>query len=118
MKGDYASGVLTTIASAMIFVAVQKAIPAAFAQGDAAQEGDCTSVGQTKTCVLKEPWGTRTTHIDLRATETVGGKLQNITGVELVFEDVRANPLAPTIVIGRLMLSILPGSTPNSNVMI
>jgi hypothetical protein len=35
-----------------------------------------------------------------------------MTGADLIFDDVRSRPSEPSIVIGRFMLAVLPGSTP------
>jgi hypothetical protein len=74
--------------------------------------GDCKSDGRTKTCALRQSWGTQTTYFDSDVPETGGGKFPGITGAELVFDNVRSDPSGATIAIGRFMLAVLPGSTP------
>lgn len=74
--------------------------------------GDCRSAGRTKTCVLRQAWGTQTTYFEADATDAAETGLVSLTGAELAFDDVRSRPLEPAIVIGRFMLAVLPASTP------
>ena len=114
MRGS--TRLLAVTAVALILIAGQQrtASPASPAGNEVAtiEPGDCRVVGGTKTCVLKQAWGTQTTYLDADATDAPGPSLRGLTGAELAFDDVRARPLEPSIVIGRFMLAVLPGSTP------
>jgi len=103
---------VTSVALILITGGQRTALPADNAAATI-EPGDCRSAGRTKTCVLRQAWGTQTTYFDADATDAAGAGLQGLTGAELAFDaPLRSDPLEPSIVIGRFMLAILPGSTP------
>jgi len=75
----------------------------------------CATSGEFKTCTVAEPWGTRTTVTNLRATKQVvtefGKKLQNIQSVRMVFNDVQSDSNSALFMIGAFMTLVLPSST-------
>jgi G:T/U-mismatch repair DNA glycosylase len=74
---------------------------------------ECSTSGNLKTCTDREAWGSRTTVTNLKATARVNGKVQNIQSIQMVFENVKADPSAALIMIGGFMMLVLPQSTPD-----